>query len=146
MRTENEMNGKLSTWMKSLWPEYRHFKASDKYQVGVPDFILWGNGKSCVLESKFIPSIPTKGKSWLKHPFSAPQKNFMRSVVKTGNIAFGLVGVKETKRMMLISIESIDKSGNINSDEGGKWFPITKEGTGELMEYIFKEYHHGECS
>ena len=103
MKTENEFNALLSKKLKSMSPHIHYIKASDKFTIGVSDFIIWGGGgNSLVMESKFVKEIPGPNAKLLKHPFSGSQKTFLESVALTKNQAFGLVGVHSWKEMYLI--------------------------------------------
>lgn len=138
MKDENVFNSKLSSWFKSYWSSkgFFHIKSSDKYREGISDFILWGNSRSCALESKFIMSIPEGNKMWLNHKFTPPQRTFLHCIEKTGNLSVGLIGVRDKRMMLAIPRSAIPECGNIRSEEGGVWFPITKEGAGSLIDYL----------
>lgn len=112
MKTENEFNAYLSKELKRWRPEVYTMKAADKFRTGVSDFILWGWGRSVALETKFIKEWPSERGKLLKHPFTGPQLTFFRNIQGTGCHAFGLIAVKEERKMFAISAGHIPESGN----------------------------------
>lgn len=138
MKNEGEFNSKLSSWLKSFWSRgVFHLKLSDKYHVGGSDFVIWAEGRCACVESKFIVNLPKEGNNWLTHTFGGPQRTFMHNIDRAGSSSYGLVGVKGLSKMLLVPFAHIPPNGNLKSDQGGVWFPISKVGAGELMTYVF---------
>lgn len=112
MKNENAFNAFLSKELRKLQPKgYHYVKASDKFTVGISDFIIWGRGRSVALESKFISKIPSEGSKLLQHTFSGAQVTFLESIGLSGNRAFGLVATD-----LLIYLVPWDKMPS-----GGNW-------------------------
>jgi len=118
MKTENDFNRFLSAEIKRLSPTVFAFKSADKYGLGVPDYIIWGHGYSCVFESKFIQSLPDKPNTKiLKHTFKRTQQSFMKNVMGASNPAWGIIGCKKNKIIYVIEATSIPESGNFTHAE-----------------------------
>jgi len=115
MRNENQFNAWFSKELRTLHSKgYFHLKASDKFTVGVADFIVWGKGNSSVMEVKYIKSLPKPGCKLLDHTFTGPQVTFLESIGLSGNAAYGLVAVgdKEDGKLYLIMWKDMPESGN----------------------------------
>ena len=113
MNTENQFNTYLGKELMKLSTTVDFMKASDKYQVGVSDFLLWSEGVSTVLEVKFIKEWPKRESSKiLSHIFSGPQLTFMHRKEVVGTKAFGLIYHKGEDTMYLIRSTIIPESGN----------------------------------
>lgn len=103
MKTENDFNSDITSWFKKqLSPHYHAVKIADKYQVGISDFLIWGEGKSVPLESKYIREFPAAGSKLLKHPFTAEQMVFLRQLYTAGTLGYGSIGVASEKMIYMI--------------------------------------------
>jgi hypothetical protein len=96
MKNENEFNADLGKELRKS-KLFSVIKSSDKFKAGIPDFFVFGPGKTLHLECKFIAELPKKGVSKvLKHKISPSQINHMVKVASMPAQAWGiLVGVKE---------------------------------------------------
>lgn len=113
MRTENDFNAKLGKELKKLSPSVKFIKASDRFTIGVSDFLIWAYGKNVGVESKLIKEYPVKGTSkLLSRPFTGAQRTFLNELEMSGSKGYGLVAVKSEKKMYLIRSKDIPKSGN----------------------------------
>lgn len=111
--TENDFNSEvLSKGLRRLSPEVHYYKASDKFTVGVSDYIIWGWGQSAVLESKFVAEWPGPNRELLKHEFKGAQTTFLESVALTKNRAWGCIGIGEEKKIYVFSHLQIPPGGN----------------------------------
>ena len=115
MRNENAFNAWLSKELRTLHSKgFHHAKISDKFTAGVSDFLIWGLGKSVVIESKYVKEFPKDTSDLLEHTFSGAQITFLESIGLTGNRAFGLIAVGDRKggSLFLIPWKEIPDSGN----------------------------------
>ena len=113
MKNENDLNAWLSRQFKRRTPALHYLKTSDKYGIGIPDFLLWRGGVGGAMESKFIRDWPKKtASSLLRHPFSGPQITRLAEFRGAGAPSFGLVGVGSEKSLYLIESQHIPKGGN----------------------------------
>lgn len=119
MKTENDFNAFLSSEFKRYLPGISALKTSDKYQIGLPDFIIWGYGLSAGVESKFILDFPKrKGTKVLKHPFKRDQISKLKEIDDTLNRGYGIVGVKKNKIIYVFDVRDIPyPSGNWTYEE-----------------------------
>jgi hypothetical protein len=97
MRTENEFNRKLGSLLK-MQKDLFYRKLSDKYQVGMSDFILIKKGKTVFIECKYKKDL----KGPLKHPFSGPQLSFMKQASSGGAECYGLVWIDSLSSFYLL--------------------------------------------
>ena len=112
MKTEGEFNTFLGNQMKKMGKEFTAIKHSDRFQTGISDFMVYGNGKAMALESKFVKELPGGNTLLLKHPFTGPQLTYLESISLSGNWAFGIVGIEQTKRIYAIPFSKLPKEGN----------------------------------
>ena len=117
MKTEGDLNQILGKKLKVLWPELYHIKASDKFTLGISDFLLWYNSESAGLETKLVLSTPSMRSKLLTHPFSGAQITFLESLSLTKNRGWGGVYVKETDSFYLIPYPEIPKTGNWKTED-----------------------------
>ena len=83
MRNENAFNAWLSKELRSLHSKgFHHAKISDKFTAGVSDFLIWGLGKSVVIESKYVKEFPKDTSDLLEHTFFV-----FRDVASDGAVA-----------------------------------------------------------
>lgn len=137
MKLESALNTFLAKEFKKFKPEVQVYKTSDKYQVGIPDFILWVNGQSVVIECKNILTSK-KTSSLLTHPFSAMQINFMKNVITTGNQAYGLIAVHDEKLMWLVPANSL-VTKLVEADLNGcECFPTNAIGVASMVDYFIR--------
>lgn len=112
MKNENEFNAALSKSLRRLQPSVFIIKASDKFTIGISDFLIFGFGKTLALECKYVREWPSDKALLLRHPFTGEQQTFLESMQLSGHAAFGLVAVGETKEMFLIPGSRIPRDGN----------------------------------
>jgi penicillin-binding protein-related factor A (putative recombinase) len=114
--TENKFNAKLSQYLRKTKTHY--VKVSDRTTVGISDFLIWHEGMSVALETKRIPCLPCKDTARiLGHPFSRPQIRFLKNMILSGNLGYGLIAVDSEKTMYLIPTDEIPESGNWALDD-----------------------------
>lgn len=114
MKNENEFNAKFGKELRKF-RNLHHYKASDKFTIGVPDFTIWCSGFSVALEMKFVKEW-SAGKLIKSHEFTGPQVTFLESVGLTRNLAFGGVYNDTTQELFFILWNVIPKEGNWHSD------------------------------
>ena len=130
MKTEGNFNSHLSKQFKKLAPDVHYLKASDRFAVGVSDFLVFGKGKTLAIESKFVNTVPGDNVRLLNHEFTGPQLTFLESMELAGCRALGLVGIKEFGRMYLIERRFLKNNWKVR--EFLELLP-------EFAEYEFKE-------
>jgi hypothetical protein len=144
MKDENEFNAKLSQRFSRLRPELMHVKVSDRFGIGLSDFILWHRGRSVVIESKFIRDLPALNGNVLKRVFTPEQITFMTLIKNSDTKAYGLIGCHETKSMWLIDPLWLNSKGNLKREMllNGKHMVFKLCDTVSLASSIFS-YHFG---
>jgi penicillin-binding protein-related factor A (putative recombinase) len=139
MTTENDFNRKLSSYLKTYSPLVFTRKLSDKYQVGMSDFMVIHGGETAFIESKWKKEL----KGPLAHPFSGAQISFMKQASGAGALCFGLIGIESMSKMLLLPSHGIQPSGNFRdfTDTYNAFadlsFPITKDGLAAMLESVF---------
>jgi hypothetical protein len=113
MNTEHDANRRIQEELRKAQPKYYSLKVAEKYHAGISDFFIWGEGRCAALEVKLVKELPARATTLvLKHPFDGPQLTFMRSIVRTGNSAFGAVVTDYNCMVHLFSVDDIPESGN----------------------------------
>lgn len=117
MKTEGEFNAWLSKKCKKMKPNTKYLKIADKFTVGISDFLIWRNGKTLAIESKFVKKMPTRGTSKiLSHIFKGEQKTFLEDMELSGNTAYGVIGI-HTELLVFIPHILIPESGNWTKED-----------------------------
>jgi hypothetical protein len=116
MKGENDFNGQLSKEFRQL-KGLHHVKVADKFTIGISDFLIWIEGTSIALETKFVKEWPKGHLKLLQHEFTGPQQTFLESIALTGNRAFGLVYVDCVRQSFIIPWNQIPKEGNWHTEE-----------------------------
>lgn len=148
MKTENAFNAFLSLEMKKLGTQFKSLKLSERYHIGIADFIVFGcDGKSAAIECKFVSKIKSRGQL-LNHPVSGAQLSFLKGMTLAGVNSWVLIGVEPLKMMALIPSESFPVSGNcdvewfktsvLNTQSDTYCFPFSN-----VNDLVFKALTHG---
>ena len=83
---------------------------------GIADVYVAHRSAAMWLELKFVELPPLRHDSnALGHPFTGPQRRFLRDVTLNGGLAFGLVGMqmRDGIRVSLHTYEEIDEKGQL---------------------------------
>lgn len=117
MKSEHALNSHLAKLMRRKSPELKYLKTSDKFAIGISDFLLWWDGPcrhhSAAIEVKFIKEYPKRGGSkLLSHPFSGVQISYLHQMACAASHAYGLVGVDCEKLMYVVPYKEIPEPGN----------------------------------
>lgn len=136
MRTENEFNAKLGSLLKQQKDLFFR-KLSDKYQVGMSDFLLIKKGRPVFIECKFKKEL----KGSLSHPFSGPQISFMKQAAIGGAESYGLLWVDSISKMILVHELQIPSSGtfkgvSLDSIPHNE-YNLNKDGVKDMLFNIF---------
>ena len=112
MRTENQFNSYLGKYFKKYQPETYAIKVSDRFSIGISDFLIFSYGKAMALETKFILAMGSDKSDLLTHPFSGAQMTFLESIGLTTNQAWGMVTVYEEQKLYCVKYSEIPPTGN----------------------------------
>jgi hypothetical protein len=113
MATENDFNAKLSANFKKLESQgFLTLKMAEKYHIGIPDFLIWHDGRCAGLEVKFVKELPKGRGKVLGHAFDGRQLTFLQRIAMAGGPAWGLVVVHSEKKMYLFYFTDIPEGGN----------------------------------
>lgn len=116
MKTENDFNAWLGKQLTLLHRNgLHHQKVSDKFAAGIPDFFIWLRSTMIGMENKFISEWPSDKAMLLKHIFDGVQHTYLESLARTGNPAWGAIGVKCDKTIYLVRYDQIPPEGNWNT-------------------------------
>ena len=140
MKTEGQFNAYLSKEIKRYSPRVHVIKVADKFTTGISDFIIWCNGRSMGLESKFIDDLPKrKSTKIFSHPFSGAQVTFLESLNLAGSFGFGIVAIESQKKFYVIDYDRIPPGGNFTLEEWestGK-IPWNYDQVEDFIQYYF---------
>jgi len=115
MNTEGEFNAFITKEIRMLGQEYKAIKLSDRFRIGLPDWIMIYKGRTIAVEAKFVKKTPTKGRL-LNHPITAPQLSSLKSMALAGCGCWGLIANGETRRMAAVALTGIPETGNFSCD------------------------------
>lgn len=113
MKTENEFNAFVTKQIQKLGSSYKAIKASDRFHIGISDWLIYHDGKAIAVESKFVKKIPKSGKL-LGHTITGPQITFLKTMELAGTRGFVIIGFGELGQIAVIPTEEIPKEGNYN--------------------------------
>lgn len=116
MKTENEFNAFVTKQIQKLGSSYKAIKASDRFHIGISDWLIYHDGKAVAVESKFIKKIPKSGKL-LGHTITGPQITFLKTMELAGTQGFVIIGVGDRSQIAVIPTELLPKEGNYNVKE-----------------------------
>ena len=91
-KSENDFNAHLTSSIKKLGTSYKAIKTSDRFKIGMADFLIFHKGMCCAVESKYISKIPSKG-NMLKHVVSGPQLSFLKGMELAGARTHIILGI-----------------------------------------------------
>lgn len=137
MKTENDFNAYLSKELRRLSPGLHFVKASDKFTVGIADFLLWRGSRSAAMETKFVREIPGDNALLLKHEFGGAQATFLESIGLTGNGAFGLVGIGSVGTMYLIPWKNLKPNWKVSEFKTSGYTAINIKDVPLLAQSLF---------
>jgi hypothetical protein len=129
MKTEHDFNAWLKKELRRV-AEYKAVKISDRFKIGLPDWLIFHHGRAVVVECKFIPDL-AKNKNLLGHPVTRPQITSLKSFEAVDVLPFVLVGVRGENIMYLGSYHELTSSGNVTLD---------------ILDSAFKMYGHSQIS
>jgi hypothetical protein len=115
MKNEHEFNAYFTKTVKKMGTIYKIIKASDRFKLGVPDWLIIHDGKIVALESKFVKSIPSRGKI-LDRQVTMPQVSFLKSIALAGGRAYVIVGIQEIRKF-IVAPYIVFNDGNITVEE-----------------------------
>jgi len=116
MKTENEFNAFVTKQIQKLGSAYKAIKASDRFHIGISDWLIYHDGKAIAVESKFIKKKPKSGKL-LGHTITGPQITFLKTMELAGTRGFVIIGIDEICQIAVIPSDKIPKDGNYNVKE-----------------------------
>jgi hypothetical protein len=116
MKTEHDFNAFLSKKLREMQPDVFHAKVSDKYHLGMSDFLIWHGGRTLALESKFIKARSKSGRL-LTYAFKPTQITFLKQMSLAGSAAYGLVAIGDERSMFPVELSRIPPNGNWQANE-----------------------------
>lgn len=117
MKTENDFNAYLGKNLRTLIPEVKVIKVSDRFTEAISDFLVWYKGKSLAFEVKFEKDYPKRDTSKvLSHPFKKSQITFLKEILITGSYAWGFVAMDCDKMMYIFDPAIIPENGNMSKE------------------------------
>jgi len=111
MNTENDFNGYITKEIRKLGTDYKAIKLSDKFKIGLPDWIMFYRGQAVAVESKFVRRLPKRGKV-LKHPVTGPQISYLSSLSMAGVTCKVIVGAAFDSHIYVLDFTELPVGGN----------------------------------
>jgi hypothetical protein len=110
MKNEHEFNAYLKKEFKKH-SEFKAIKISDRFKIGLPDWLLFHRGKAAVLECKWAKTC-AKG-NILGHTLSKPQVTSLKGFSAVSVPAMVLVGIEDERSMVLGCYSFFSETGNL---------------------------------
>lgn len=133
MATESTFTGKLLTALNSV-DQTVIWKASDRYQVGIPDVVGSHRGLFVGIEVKYEGVLNINKPYPAKHPFSGPQVRRMVAVRHTGGLLCGVVGCGN--QFIAVLPENIDlDTGRVTTQDNPR-FQLDPQSAKEFFAWL----------
>lgn len=140
MKNENEFNAYLQKEFKKH-SEYKAVKVSDRFKIGLPDWLIFHTGCAAAVECKYAKTWRLN-QNMLGHPVSRPQITALKSFHNVNIPSAILIGVDDAKTMYLGPYEVVTKTGNVTGEimqQGG--FQVFKMSeVHDLLKYLFYSF------
>jgi len=130
LRTENEFNARLTRDIRKLGTTYKAIKMSDRFKIGVPDWLMFYEGRAVAVEAKFIQKIPARRKV-LSHPVTGPQISYMKSLTLAGVPCKVIIGAAFDDLVRVVDLEDLPEDGNFSVEQ---FALITETGSCKMSE------------
>lgn len=101
MQNENYFNAYITAKIKHMGKSYKVVKTSDRFKLGMPDWLLFHRGNAVAVEAKFVKTRKKKG-NVLTHKLSGSQQTALQSFTHAGVPGWVLLGIADEKGMYLI--------------------------------------------
>jgi hypothetical protein len=138
MKNENEFNAYLKKEFKKH-PLYKAVKISDRFKIGLPDWLVFYQGRAAVVECKFSPKWYDE-KNILNHTVSKPQITSLNGFATVRVPSLVLIGVADRKMMYVGRPEFLTASGNVTgSILYNHFFSFYFTDIGGLLKHLFEE-------
>lgn len=115
MKTEGEFSSYLTRKIRELGPKYKAVKLSDRFRIGLADWIIIHEGRVAALEAKFVKQLPKRGQL-LKHPVTGPQMTSLLSMSMAGCRSWVLIANGPARTMAAVPFVDVPPTGNFPSD------------------------------
>lgn len=126
MKNENEFNAFLKGDFRRC-KGYKAIKVSDRFKIGLPDWLIFHDGRAVAAECKFAKTW--KKGNMLAHPVTPPQitslEGFSAVFVSTAII----IGVADPRVIYVGRYKDLTPSGNV---------------TGEILDRDFRKFQFGD--
>jgi len=128
VKNENEFNSFLSREFKKC-KGYKAVKVSDRFKIGLPDWLLFHEGRAVAAECKFAKEW--KKGNMLGHAVTAPQITALEGFSSVNVSSRVVVGVADPRVIYVGCFRDITDKGNV---------------TGEILDAKFRKYTYGEAA
>lgn len=115
MDSEHEFNAYITKTIKKMGTDYKIIKTSDRFKLGLADWLLIHKGRAIAIESKFIKKVGLRG-GLLSHPLSPVQYSFLKSIELAGGLSYVLLGIRDSNEMLCFDYRAL-KGGNMKVKE-----------------------------
>lgn len=137
MNNENDFNGYITKEVRKLGTDYKAIKLSDKFKIGLPDWIMFYRGQAVAVESKYVQRLPKRGKV-LKHPVTGPQISYMNSLSLAGVSCKVVIGTAFSGMIYVLDFTELPVGGNFYPGDLGKMTAHCKiNQIQDLMDLLF---------
>lgn len=138
MKNENEFNAFLKKEFKKH-PEYKAVKISDRFKIGLPDWLVFYQGRAAVVECKFA-SKWYNDKNVLGHTVSKPQITSLKGFSAVAIPSLVLIGFADRKEMFIGRPEHLTPTGNVTGNIiVNHFFGFAFKEIDLLLKHLFEE-------
>lgn len=114
MKNENEFNAYLKKEFKKF-SQYKAIKVSDRFKIGLPDWLIFHQGRAAAVECKFAKEWHN-GKNVLNHAVSGPQITALNGFSAVSVPALVLIGFADRKEMYVGRPGHLTPTGNVTGN------------------------------
>lgn len=113
MKNENEFNAFLKKEFKKH-AEYKAIKISDRFKIGLPDWLIFHDGAAVAVECKFAKEFKKAG--MLYHKVTPPQLTTLKGFSAVKIPALIVIGVGDERLIYVGSHKHVTDTGNITGE------------------------------
>jgi hypothetical protein len=138
MKNENEFNAYLKKEFKK-YSQYKAVKISDRFKIGLPDWLIFCGGRAAAVECKFAIDW-YEDKNILKHTVSKPQITSLNGFAAVAVPSLVLIGVVGQRKMYVGRPEHLTPSGNVTGKIlNNHFFSFYFTDIDGLLKHLFEE-------
>lgn len=104
--------------MKRMGNKFKVQKVSDRFKVGVSDWLIFHEGLVIAIEAKYIQKVPaTAGNRLLRHTVTGPQRTYLKTLAEAKVPSWVIVGIGGERKVVVVPFSKLPVAGNWTVEE-----------------------------